>query len=194
MPIPIMTRPTRSRAWSRPLLLLAAGAFWLLAGQDAHAQLGLGVEGRAGVTLPLGDLSDAGAESDLSLGAELHVSLQRNLTVYGGFHRNRFSCDNGCTLGSNPQSTGLAAGLKYIFHAPGDILVWGRGGIVADKFETDAGSSDREIGVELGVGGDMPIGSRLYLVPNIGFTSYDTGDDLTVRFFTLGIGVHYHIR
>jgi hypothetical protein len=191
--IPSVTRRTRSVAW-RGSMILAAGALWLLAGQDAHAQQGLAVEGRAGVTFPVGDLADAGAESGLSLGAELQVNFHQNLTAYVGFHRNSFNCDDGCTLGSNPHSTGLAAGLKYILHSPGDIFVWGRAGVVADKFETDAGSGDREIGFELGVGGDMPIATRLYLVPNIGFTRYGTGGDFTASFFTLGIGVHYHIR
>lgn len=194
MPTVSMTRPSPSSAWGRSILLLTAGVIWLLAGQDAHAQMGIGVEARAGVALPLGDLSDAGAEAGLSLGAELHLNVHRNVTAYAGIHQNRFSCDDGCTLGADPRSTGLAAGLKYIFHSPGNILVWGRGGIVADTFETDAGSSDRKIGIELGVGSDMPIASRLYLVPNIGFTRYDTGDDVTASFFTLGIGMHYHIR
>jgi hypothetical protein len=186
--------PTRSRAVLRPLILLAAGALWLLAGQDAQAQMGIGVEGRAGVTLPLGDLSDAGAESGLSLGAELHLNFHRNMTLYAGIHRNSFNCEDTCTLGSDPQSTGLGAGLKYLFHSPRDILLWGRAGVVADKFESGLGSGDREIGFELGVGGDMPIAERLYLVPNLGFTQYSTDSDFSVSFFTLGIGVHYQIR
>jgi hypothetical protein len=188
-----MTDRARSGA-RRGFMLLTAGVLWSLATQEAQAQQGLGVEGRVGVTFPQGDLSDAGAEAGLSLGAELHLNIHRNLTVYGGFHQNRFNCDDGCTLGSSPTSTGLAGGLKYIFHTPGDILLWGRAGVVADKFETDDGSLDREVGFELGLGGDMPVAPRLYLVPNIGFTRFDTGGGFTAAFFTLGIGVHYHIR
>ncbi len=191
----IDTRPTRARAVWMPVILLATGALWLLAGQEAHAQVGFAVEGRGGVTFPQGDLSDAGAEAGLSLGAELQANFHRNVTAYVGFHRNSFNCDNGCTtLGDDPRSTGLGAGLKYIFHSPGDIHVWGRGGIVADKLASDSGSGDREIGFELGLGGDMPIAPRLYLVPNIGFTSYDAGGGFTASFFTLGVGLHYHIR
>jgi hypothetical protein len=193
MQISSMTHRTRSGAW-RTFMLLAAGALWLLAPQHTQAQLGIAVEGRGGVTFPIGDLQDAGAESGLSLGAELQVNFSPNLTAYVGIHRNSFNCEDDCSLGPSPRSTGLGAGLKYILHNPGDILVWARGGVVADKFETDNGSGDREIGFELGVGGDMPIGSRLYLVPNIGFTSYGLGDDFTASFFTLGIGVHFHIR
>lgn len=188
------SEPTRFRAFWMPVILLATGALWLLAGQEAHAQVGFAVEGRGGVTFPQGDLSDAGAEAGLSLGAELQANFRQNLTAYAGFRRNSFNCDNGCTLGSNPRSTGIAAGLKYIFHSPGDIYVWGRGGIVADKFETDLGSGDRELGFELGLGGDMPIAPRLSVVPHVGFTSQDAGSGFTASFFTLGVGLHYHIR
>jgi hypothetical protein len=177
-----------------PVILFFTAALWLLVGQEAQAQVGFAVEGRGGVTFPQGDLSDGGAEAGLSLGAEVQASFHRNVTAYVGIHRNSFNCDDGCTLGDDPRSTGIAAGLKYIFHSPGDILVWGRGGVVADKLESDSGSGDREIGFELGLGGDMPIAPRLYLVPNVGFTRYDAGGGFTASFFTLGIGLHYHIR
>jgi hypothetical protein len=176
-----------------PVLVMMIAALGVFAG-EAQAQMGLAVEGRAGVTFPQGDLSDAGAEAGLSLGAELQATFHRNMTAYVGFQRHTFNCDNGCTLGENPVSTGIGAGLKYIFHNPGDVLAWGRGGIVANTFGNDAATGDREIGFELGVGADMPIGPRLYLVPNIGFVSHDASNGFNVGFFTLGIGVHYHLR
>jgi hypothetical protein len=40
----------------------------------------------------------------------------------------------------------------------------------------------------------MPISERLYLVPNVGFISHDGRGGLTANFFTLGVGVHYHIN
>lgn len=184
----------RPRAMRTPLVLLAAGALWLVPGQEAQAQMGFAVEGRAGVTLPQGDLSDAGAEAGLALGAELQANFRQNLTAYVGIRRNSFNCDDACTLGDDPSSTGIAAGLKYIFHSPGDIHVWTRGGVVADKFESEDGSGDREIGFEVGLGGDMPIAPRLSLVPHVGFTSHDVGGDFTASFFTLGVGLHYHLR
>ncbi len=188
------SQPTNvSRLWLSAMVLVIAG-LWLFAG-EAHAQMGLAAEGRVGATLPQGDLSDAGAEAGLSFGAELQASFRPNLTAYLGLHRHSFNCDNGCgALGGNPRSTGLGAGVKYIFHSPGDVLAWGRGGIVANTLGTDAGSGDREIGFELGVGADMPVADRLYLVPNIGFISHDDGSGSDARFFTLGLGAHYHLR
>jgi hypothetical protein len=115
------------------------------------------------------------------------------LTAYLGIHRHGFSCGDGCTA-DDQRSAGPALGLKYIFHSPGDVFVWGRGGIVANKLSSDEGSSDREIGFEVGVGADMPIADRIYLVPNLGFISHDRGGGGTATFFTLGVGLHYHIN
>jgi hypothetical protein len=46
------------------------------------------------------------------------------------------------------------------------------------------------------VGADLPVAERLYLVPNIGFVSHGSGNALSskINFFTLGVGVHYHLR
>ena len=152
------------------------------------------IEGRAGVTLPQGDLADAGAESGLTVGAELLATFNPNLTAYLGLHRHAFSCEGSCTIGSSPTSTGIGAGLKYIFHSPGDAHVWGRGGLVANALGSDNGSSDRKIGFEAGFGADLPIAERLSLVPNVGYLSHDAGGDFTVSFFTLGVGFHYHLN
>jgi hypothetical protein len=187
------TAPTKLQKVWLPPIALAIAALWLLAG-EAHAQVGLAGEGRVGVTFPQGDLSDAGAEAGLSLGAELQANFHPKLTAYVGFQRHTFNCDNGCTLGDTPRSTGIGAGVKYIFHNPGDVLAWGRGGIVANTFGNDAETGDREIGFELGVGADLPVAHRLYLVPNIGFVSHDVGNGSKANFFTLGVGVHYHLR
>jgi hypothetical protein len=176
-----------------PAVALAMASLWLFSG-EAQAQMGLGAEGRVGVTFPQGDLSDAGAEAGLSFGAELQVNFHPRMTAYLGLQRHSFNCENGCTLGDNPRSTGIGAGVKYIFHNPGDVLAWGRGGIVANTLGNDSGSGDREIGFELGVGADVPVANRLYLVPNIGFVSHDAGSAFQARFFTLGLGVHYHLR
>lgn len=179
--------------WFAATLFLALSVLWILAA-EVHGQIGLGVEGRAGVTFPQGDLSDAGAEAGLSYGAELQANVQRNLAAYVGFHRHAFNCEDECTLGNDPRSTGIAAGLKYILHAPGDALAWARGGLVANTFDSDTRSSDREFGFELGVGADLPIAARLSLVPNIGFISHTAGSGLKANFFTLGIGAHYSLR
>lgn len=183
----------RMKFGSMPAFLLTAGLLWLFAG-EAQAQVGFAVEGRVGVTFPQGDLSDADTDAGLSIGAELQANFHRNLTAYLGLHRHAFGCDGGCVLGDSPRSSGLAAGLKYIFHSPGDVFVWGRGGLVGNKLVNDDASGDRKIGFELGLGADVPIAAKLSLVPNAGFVSHDAGDGFTARFFTLGVGAHYHFH
>lgn len=185
--------PTLFGTIRMPLLLVATATLLLVAG-EAEAQIGFGVEGRAGVTFPSGDLSDRGAETGLTVGAELQANFHPNLTAYAGLHRHGFRCEDDCSLGDNPRSTGIGAGLKFIFHNPGDVLWWGRGGVVGNTLSTDDGSSDRGIGFEAGVGADMPIGHRLYLVPNVGFISHDWGEGRKAAFFTLGVGLHLHIN
>jgi hypothetical protein len=178
--------------WTRTLVLTASVLG--LGAVDARAQMSFAAEGRAAVTLPTGDLSDAGASSGIGLGAELQVNFTRTLTGYVGFNRFAFGCEEDCSLGDDPTSIGFGAGLKYIVYNPGDVFVWARGGVAANKLESDSVSNDRGIGFEVGVGADMPIGTRLYLVPNLGYVSHEAGDDFTASFFTLGIGVHYHIN
>ncbi len=185
-------RSRTSRAWF-PAMAMAIAALWLIPA-SADAQVGLAAEGRLGVTLPQGDLSDAGAEAGLTYGAEVQATFRPNLTAYLGLHRHTFNCENGCLLGNNPRSTGVGLGLKYVVHSPGDAWAWGRGGIVANTFGNDEGTGDREIGFELGVGVDLPVADRLYLVPNIGFISHDAGGGSNASFFTLGLGAHYHLR
>ncbi len=174
-------------------ILLATGLLSMMPAQ-IEAQTSFAIEGRAGVTLPQGDLSDAGAESGLTLGAELMATFRPNLTGYLGLHRHAFNCEGACLLGSSPTSTGVGAGLKYIFHTPGDAHVWGRGGLVANVLGSDDGSSDRKIGFEVGFGADVPISHRLSLVPNVGFLSHEAGGNFTASFFTLGVGLHYHLN
>jgi hypothetical protein len=194
------TRTIEHRAQPRIQWLRGTGTLVLtvgvlgMAAAEARAQVSFAAEGRAAVTLPTGDLSDAGAESGIGLGAELQLNFTRTLTAYVGFNRFGFRCEDECSLGDSPRSMGFGGGLKYIFYNPGDVLVWARGGIAANKLETDNASRERGIGFEVGFGADMPIATRLYLVPNLGYVSHEAGDNFTASFFTLGLGVHYHIN
>jgi hypothetical protein len=172
---------------------LVLAAFAVAPTAEAQAQM-LSAEGRVGVTFPTGDLSDAGAESGLGIGGELMLTFQPNLTAYVGLNRHAFSCDSDCDLGSNPRSTGLGAGLKYIFHAPGDAYAWGRGGIVAHQYADDDGSGSRNIDFELGAGIDMPVAPRIHLVPHMGFISHDAGSGVTASYLNFGVGLHYHFH
>jgi hypothetical protein len=178
----------------RGFLVALTGAALVGLPAAAEAQVQIAGEGRVGVTLPTGDLSDEGAEAGLALGAELVFNFQRNLSAYVGINRHAFSCDSECDLGRNPRSTGLGAGLKYILHGPSDAHWWVRGGLVAHQLTTDDSSGSRNLGFEVGTGIDMPVAPRLHLVPHLSLISYDAENNGTARYLNLGIGFHYHFN
>jgi hypothetical protein len=166
----------------------------LMGPSPALGQVGVAGEGRVGVTLPMGDLSDADAEAGLALGLELMLNFQRNVTAYVGFNRHGFSCDRDCGLGSGLRSTGFGAGIKYIFPSPADALVWGRGGVIAHQLSSDEVSGDRNLGFELGAGIDMPVGDRFYLVPHLGVLTHSLEGDARATYLNFGLGLHYHFN
>jgi hypothetical protein len=171
------------------VVLLLAGA-----PDAAVGQSGVSVEPRVGVTFPLGDLSDAGAESGVLMGGDLFLSFHPSFSGYLSLNRHSFACGDDCELGGSPRSVGLGAGIKYFVPSPADALVWARGGIVGHQYEDDQVSGDRGVGFELGAGIDMLIGARLYLVPHLGFLLHDAARGMTASYLTFGVGLHYHIR
>lgn len=173
--------------------LVILGVLALGAG-DAAGQVQFSVEPRVGVTFPTGDLSSAGAEAGLALGGELMMTFHRNLTAYVGLQRHQFSCDADCDLGRNPRSSGLGAGLKYIFPSPPDALIWGRAGFLAHQLSADNGAGDRNLGFEGSAGIDMPIRPRLYLTPHIGVLTHDAGAGFRATWVNFGVGLHYHLN
>jgi hypothetical protein len=178
----------------RGFLVALTGAMLVGAPAAAEAQMQVAGEGRIGVALPTGDLSNEGAQAGLALGAELMFNFQRNLTAYVGLNRHGFSCDRDCDLGRNPRSTGLGAGLKYILPGPSDAHWWVRGGLVAQQIVTDDRTGSRNLGFEVGTGIDMPVAPRLHLVPNISLISHEAGRVGTATYLNLGIGIHYHFH
>ena len=175
-----------------PLGLLPLLLLFLLPPSNLSAQVSVSGEGRVGVTFPTGDLSDAGAEAGLGIGAELMLTFRPNLTAYVGLNRHGFSCDSDCDLDGGVRSSGIGGGLKFIFPSPPDALIWARAGLVAHALSTDNGSGDRNLGFEVGTGMDMPIAPRLHLTPHLGFISHDAGAGMTASYFNFGVGAHYH--
>lgn len=193
---PFLTQGQRTWMFRAILFFLALGALLLLPYGEAQAQapVAISVEGRAGVTIPTGDLSNRGAEVGLTFGTELHAQFHPSFSVYAGVHRHAFQCDQGCTLGSNPRSTGVGAGVKFVVHDPGDVRWWARGGVVSNRLSTDNGSNDRDLGFAVGVGADLPFGPRVALVPNAGYISHGSENNFSTDFFTFGVGVRYRIQ
>lgn len=178
-----------------PLASILAAALLLFCAGELRAQVGIGVEGRAGVTFPVGDLSDADAESGLVIGGEMILNLHPSFSGYLNLQRHGFSCDDGCEVGDDPRVTTLGAGVKYILPSPPDALMWVRGGVMAGRYSDDAVSGDRSAGLEAGAGIDMLITDRVFIVPHLGYYQVDAaGPAATASYLTFGIGAHYHLR
>lgn len=156
----------------------------------------LSVEGRLGVTFPVGDLADAGGESGLAFTADALYNFHPNWSVYAGWGFHDFNCD-GCP--DDLASNGPHLGAKYIVDMRGDALPWARAGLLlgeASAFQdgTDV-TSDRTVGLELATGIDYRIGDRISLTPTLWFNYYSAElpvQDLDMSYFLLDLGVHYH--
>lgn len=178
----------------RTVALPFAGLALALSAVDASAQRSVAAEARVGITVPVGDLSDQGADVGVGVGAEAMLNLRPNLTAYVGGNHHGFGCDDPCAMGESPSSTGIAGGLKYILPSPPDALIWSRAGVVGHQIRTSDGSSDFNPGFELGAGIDMPVTDRLDLVPHVGFVYHGADGPFTSNYLTFGVGGHYHLR
>lgn len=184
-----------SRTFVRSCLAVGILAAWMAVGaQELEGQTQISVEPRAGVTFPMGDLSDAGAEAGLALGAELMLTFQQNLSAYAGLQRHGFQCESDCDLGGSLRSSGLGAGLKYVFPSPPDALIWGRGGVLFHELSSDEVSGDRNVGFEVSAGMDLPVADRLSLSPHLGVLSHDAVGGDSATWVNFGIGLHYHFN
>jgi len=169
-------------------ILLGAGA----SGAAAQASR-WSFEGRLNVTVPVGDLSDAGAESGLGLGADVYYTFMRNMSAYAGLSRHAFNCEGaGC---DDATSTGLQAGVKLLFGAERRAMAWAGGGIMLHKADFDGDESDLTLGGELGGGIDLMLSPRFALAPSLRFHTYpaDFGvRELDMSYFTISLGAHFH--
>ncbi|MEX2532238.1 MAG: outer membrane beta-barrel protein [Gemmatimonadota bacterium] len=159
-----------------------------------EAQASFGVEGRAGVTFPVGDLSDAGYEGGTSVGLEGFYNLRPSLAIYASVARHTFTCDGECEMGDDPRSSGLGAGLKLTIPSPADALLWVRGGLVGYQYSGSAGSGDRNAGFEAGLGIDMLLTESAYLSPHLGYIAHEALGNLDASFLTFGVGAQYRFR
>jgi hypothetical protein len=181
-----------------PFRPLPAAAALLLAAlawpQMGEAQATFGVEGRAGVTYPVGDFADARYEGGLSLGVEGFYHLRRALALYASVSRHTFSCDGDCVFGEDPQSSGVGAGIKLMIPSPADALLWVRGGLLGFEYSDAAQSGDRSIGFEVGLGMDTLLTESIYLTPHMGYLSHEAIGGLDASFLTFGFGVQYRFQ
>jgi len=180
---------------SRLLFTTLFGFILLLGVSDrASAQAGISTDARLGITFPVGDLS-TDAEGGIVLGANVAVDLLPRLSAYAGVNRHTFRCSGDCgQLGADPRSTGVGAGLRFDFPSPQEAVWWGRAGIVGHRFSSDLVTGDREVGLELGAGVDMPVRGGVKVSPMVGLINHAAGPSLSARYLTFGVGLSYRFR
>jgi len=179
------------------ILAIAILAHFLIfvPGQDAAAQVAVSGDARVGITFPLGDLAGDQLEAGLSLAANANVHLRPNLRLYTGVNHHSFRCTEGCLqLGAGPRITGLGAGLQYRFLSPQEATWWARVGGVAHRFSSDVVPGDWNVGLEAGVGIDMPLGDTYQLTPHVGIVNHGLPSGLTAQYMTFGLGLHRQFR
>lgn len=176
------------------LAVLVAAFLPALCPGNAEAQLGVAAEGRLGVTVPLGQLSDDDQDPGVGGGAEVFLNLNPTFGLYLAGSRHSFQCASTCLLGETPRSTGMSAGIKLTIPSPADALLWMRAGLSGRRFSGGGAPPETHLGYELGAGIDMLIGRQIYVVPHLGYTSHDAHEGLRASYLTFGAGLHYRLR
>lgn len=176
-------------------IAIVAAFLTFVPSQDAAAQVAVSGDARVGITFPLGDLAGDQLEAGLSLAANANVHLRPNLRLYTGINNHSFRCTEGCTqLGGSARNTGLGAGLQYRFLSPQEATWWARVGGVAHHFSSDVVSGDWNVGLEAGVGIDMPLGDNYQMTPQVGIVNHGLPSGLTAQYLTFGLGLHRQFR
>jgi hypothetical protein len=161
----------------------------------ASAQVGISTEGTLGITFPIGDLSRDRVEGGIVLGATANVDLHPRFGLYAGLNRHTFSCASDCgVLGENPMSTGVGVGVRYNFDSPRESNWWARLGAVAHQFSSDLVGGERRVGLEAGLGVNLPVNPELTISPRAGVVTHGTPTELDAQYLTFGVGISYQLR
>ena len=181
------------RKRSLSLCASVVAALAVLAGPaEAQDPIPVSAEVRAGVAFPTGDLSDAGAESGLALGADVFFGFFPRFSLYGGYAWHRFGCD---VCVDDVTTSGPRGGVKVLLPLPGRAVPWIRGGLTWSGSDGLIGEADGELGLEFGGGLDYSVAPRLSLAPALHyktFTQEFATTEVDVSHLTLELGAHFH--
>ncbi len=194
-----------SRTSASPALLLALvlGGF-AVAPAPAAAQGTLVLEGRGGVSVPVGSFTNGPGGGRLAEAPVVSVQFGllrgRRTYVTLGFAQARFDCTrDGCP--TRWVSTQWDAGVRV--ELGGEAVVpWVRAGVVSPTVEhvptvrpggVVAGTSHRGWGGEAGVGVRVPLSERLSVSPGARFVAVDVGrgggETLSMRYAVVDLGL-----
>lgn len=174
----------------RRSLIFSVAALALAFGTGVSAQTGkVSLEGRGGFAVPTGELKDIGAETGLSVGADLMYSFSPRFTGYIGANRDAF--------GNDISAMGVNGGVKLIALRDGSVLPWLNAGIIGQQLESGDVDSGMEVGLEGGIGADIALSESFSLTPSARYRSFSadfTTAPVSANWFTFGLGAHWHVR
>jgi hypothetical protein len=137
----------------------------------------------------MGELSDdpgLNQSFGISLALEAMYDATSNVALYAGGSRQSFNCDD-CP--ADVTTSGFVAGVKYRF--PGAALdTWLRGGIMFHHASVDGDGQDWGVGVDSGLGVDIPIRSSMSIVPAVRLSSYGSGP-ISLTYVTFDLGINF---
>jgi hypothetical protein len=165
---------------------IAAVVLGAAAGSLEAQTLPISVEVRADAAFPTGSFGDA-VDTGLGVGVSAALAVMPNLGVYGSYSRTEFALSN---ADGRAVDSGFAAGLTTTVPgvAFGGAQPWVGAGALFHKLDV-GGTSQGDIGFEVGGGVAIPLGERLRLTPGVGYRQYGAGD-ANVSYVTAGVGMN----
>lgn len=175
---------------------LVAATFAGADGASAQTWDRFALEGRVGLTVPTGDLSDAGYSTGLGVGLDAMYNFNPSLTAYAGISRHAFSCDEeDGPCDESAVAGGFQGGLKVLLVREARALPWIRGGVIGQSLDPDGDTSDLGIGFEIGGGVDIDVTHRFAVVPGVHYRNFtaDFGEaDVKAGWVAITLGGHLH--
>jgi hypothetical protein len=166
-------------------------ALWvvLFAGSaSAQSPLPLVLEVRGGLPLATGEFAEVGEDigdglgPGYSIGGSATLQFTPTLGAYAGYSFSHFEVREFEKTGTNDK--GFDAGLRAVFPTRTGLAPWVKGGLVYHRVSVvydeevlgnNVNVTNRELGLEAGVGIQAPLGPRLSVTPGVSYLRYGTG-------------------
>lgn len=158
--------------------LLAAGLAALAAPAGAQR---LTVQVNAGASVGNYSFTDAGLElvPGPSFGALAALEIIEGVSVYAGYTRSDFGCEDGFCIDRDVSLTSQGPVMGALLSAG---PAWARAGLGLQWLEirstgNETSSSDPGAGFDLGVGVEFPVGGRLLIRPGLAYRRHGASTD-----------------
>lgn len=180
--------------------LVAAFALALSAAVAPAAHAQLAIEARGGIATPQDAFTnDVDADGGYTTEVSLTVGALPFVGLYGAWQQAKFDREGG-SESSVVTSQGWAVGARVGVPTPFiPIDPWIRAGVVLHELEAGGldDGGDRGVGVEVGGGLRVRVGSRVALTPGVTWTRYGFDDEtvtdgrVNVQYLRVDVGIRF---